>query len=123
MIFFQMAGTNAVNYFSPRIFATMGFSADSAKLFATGVYGVVRFVATLIAMVVFMDRFGRKSMIIVGGSIMAICMWIVGGIQSAKPLVPGQGVGSAQLAEIIFIYIWAVAFCFSVSTSVCRAWS
>jgi hypothetical protein len=60
---------NAVNYYSPRIFQSLGLSAASAKvsadsmgpdtdsqLFATGVYGVVRFVATLIAMVLFKMR-------------------------------------------------------------------
>lgn len=113
MIWFQMAGTNAVNYFSPRIFATMGLSKESSKLFATGVYGVIRFVATLIAMVLFTDRFGRRTMIIVGGSVMSVCMYIVGGIQAGIPSKAGDGVGSAQIAELVFIYIWAVAFCFS----------
>lgn len=32
MVFFQMAGTNAVNYYSPRIFASLGLSASSAKV-------------------------------------------------------------------------------------------
>lgn len=123
-----MAGTNAVNYYSPRIFQSLGLSAASAKvsadsmgpdtdsqLFATGVYGVVRFVATLIAMVLFTDRFGRVSMIVTGGSVMAACMWVVGALVKSYPPVVGAGISGGQYAAIVLIFIWAVAFCFSVS--------
>ncbi|RSH90435.1 hypothetical protein EHS25_001040 [Saitozyma podzolica] len=113
MIFFQMAGTNAVNYYSPVIFQSLGLSSSSASLFATGVYGVIRFVATLIAMSLFTDRFGRKPMIVTGGSIMAICMWIVGALSKTSPAKIGAGMSGPQLGSIILIYIWAVAFCFS----------
>lgn len=85
------------------------------QLFATGVYGVVRFVATLIAMVVFTDRFGRVSMIVTGGSIMAVCMWIVGALIKSYPPVTGAGISGGQYAAIVLIFVWAVAFCFSVS--------
>ena len=37
VIFFQMAGTNAVNYYSPRIFQTFGLSAASSKVSETGI--------------------------------------------------------------------------------------
>jgi MFS family permease len=114
VIFFQMAGTNAVNYYSPVIFQSLGLSSSSASLFATGVYGVIRFVATLIAMTLFTDRFGRKPMIVTGGSIMAICMWIVGALSKTSPAKVGAGMSGPQLGSIILIYIWAVAFCFSV---------
>lgn len=32
MVFFQMAGTNAVNYYSPLIFQSFGLSSSSAKV-------------------------------------------------------------------------------------------
>lgn len=112
MVFFQMAGTNSVNYYSPRIFQSFGLSSASSKLFATGVYGIVRFVATLIAMCLFNDRFGRVSMLITGASIMATCMWIVGALSKSFPTIQGQ-VGAAQYAIIVLIFVWAVAFCFS----------
>lgn len=85
------------------------------QLFATGVYGIVRFVATLIAMVLFTDRFGRVSMIVTGGSIMAACMWVVGALVKYYPPVAGAAISSGQYAAIVLIFVWAVAFCFSVS--------
>ncbi|KAG6900836.1 hypothetical protein C0993_000155 [Termitomyces sp. T159_Od127] len=36
MFFQQWTGTNAINYFSPQIFASLGISGDTAGLFATG---------------------------------------------------------------------------------------
>ena len=119
MIFFQMAGTNAVNYYSPLIFQSFGLNSASAKLFATGVYGVVRFVSTLIAMVLFTDRFGRRTMLVYGGGAMAVFMWIIGALtHTFPPSTSASGPSSAQIAAIVMIFLWAVSFCFSVSFSV-----
>lgn len=38
----QWTGTNAVNYFSPQIFESLGIKGTTATLFATGVYGAVK---------------------------------------------------------------------------------
>lgn len=114
MIFFQMAGTNAVNYYSPLIFQSFGLNSASAKLFATGVYGVVRFVSTLIAMVLFTDRFGRRTMLVYGGGAMAVFMWIIGALtHTFPPSTSASGPSSAQIAAIVMIFLWAVSFCFS----------
>jgi MFS family permease len=71
MIFFQMCGSNAINYYSPRIFRSIGLQGTSATLVSTGIYGVVRLVAVFFAMYFVVDRFGRKPMLI-GGSIMIV---------------------------------------------------
>ncbi len=46
---------------------------------------------------------------------MAACMWIVGALIKSFPPVPGQGISGGQYAAIVLIFVWAVAFCFSVS--------
>jgi MFS family permease len=71
MIFFQMCGSNAINYYSPRIFKSIGLQGTEATLVSTGIYGIVRLVAVFIAMFFIVDRFGRKSML-VGGTIMIV---------------------------------------------------
>ncbi|POY72650.1 hypothetical protein BMF94_4478 [Rhodotorula taiwanensis] len=113
MIFFQWSGTNAINYYSPKIFATLGFKGTSVKLFATGVYGIVRTVATIISMLFFTDRFGRVSMLLCGGGIMAACMWTVGALIAVYPAGAGAQIVKGQYAAITLIYVYAVAFCFS----------
>lgn len=42
MFWQQMTGTNSLNYFSPQIFQSIGLEGQSASLFATGIYGVVK---------------------------------------------------------------------------------
>ena len=86
-IFMQMAGSNAINvsgtaipfqfikltllqYFSPRIFASIGLKGGSTTLVSTGIYGVVRFVAVIIAMSCFVDQFGRTKLLVWGSALM-----------------------------------------------------
>ena len=69
-IFMQMAGSNAINYYSPAIFASIGLTGSNTALFATGIYGLVRFIAIIIAMIFVVDRFGRTRTLMIGGGIM-----------------------------------------------------
>lgn len=73
-IFMQGAGSNAINYYSPRIFKSVGLTGSSTSLYATGIYGIVRLVCVIIAMHFVVDRFGRKNMLMGGAVIMLIAM-------------------------------------------------
>lgn len=112
-VFMQMAGSNAINYYSPRIFASVGLTGENTTLYATGIYAIVRFVAVCISMLYVVDRFGRKPMQIVGSVVMAFSMWFIGAeLMIANPSA-GGGVSSAGIAACTFIYIYAIGFCFS----------
>ncbi|KAL7010161.1 hypothetical protein EMMF5_000181 [Cystobasidiomycetes sp. EMM_F5] len=102
MIFFQFSGTNSVNYYSPQIFAKLGITGQTVSFLATGIYGVIRFVCVIIAMLFLVDRFGRRFNLLWGASVMAICMWIIGA------LVKTSTGGIA--APLTLIYIYAAAF-------------
>lgn len=43
-------------------------------MYATGIYGIVRLVCVIIAMHFFVDRFGRKNMLIGGAVVMLVAM-------------------------------------------------
>lgn len=73
-VFMQFAGSNAINYYSPRIFKSVGLTGSSTSLYATGIYGIVRLVCVIIAMHFFVDRFGRKNMLMGGAVVMLIAM-------------------------------------------------
>jgi len=73
-IFMQFAGSNAINYYSPRIFKSVGLTGSSTSLYATGIYGIVRLVCVIIAMHFVVDRFGRKNMLMGGAVVMLIAM-------------------------------------------------
>ncbi|KAH0833343.1 hypothetical protein J3R83DRAFT_12412 [Lanmaoa asiatica] len=63
----QWTGTNAINYFSPQIFAGLGITGTSAGLFATGVYGVVKAVAVTATVIFAVEGMGRKMCLFIGG--------------------------------------------------------
>lgn len=113
-IFMQFAGSNAINYYSPRIFKSIGITGSETGLYATGIYGVVRLVAVIIAMYFVVDRFGRKKMLIGGAVVMGFAMWFLGAyVKLADPDESGAGLSAGGYAAAVFIYVFAVGFCFS----------
>ena len=63
-VFNQVTGINAIIYYSPRIFALAGLTANAGFLATIGV-GLVNFVATLVG-IRFIDRAGRKRLMVIG---------------------------------------------------------
>ncbi|EKD12585.1 quinate permease [Drepanopeziza brunnea f. sp. 'multigermtubi' MB_m1] len=82
MFFQQWTGINAILYYAPTIFQNLGLSGNTVSLLATGVVGVVMFLAT-IPSVLYIDRLGRKPVLIVGAIGMAICHVIIASIVAA----------------------------------------
>ncbi|RAL04026.1 MFS general substrate transporter [Aspergillus ibericus CBS 121593] len=72
----QFTGINAIIYYAPRIFEDIGLSGNSVDLLATGVIGILSFLCTVPAFM-FMDRWGRRTVLIVGGIGMGISQLIV----------------------------------------------
>jgi len=63
-MFNQLSGINAILYYAPRIFQLAGFNA--AQSFSQPIFiGVANLIFTLLAMTV-IDRFGRKTLLIIG---------------------------------------------------------
>ncbi|KAJ7903303.1 hypothetical protein B0H14DRAFT_3679476 [Mycena olivaceomarginata] len=61
MFFQQWTGTNAINYFSPQIFASLGISGTTSGLLATGVYGVVKVISVALVLAFAVEGIGRKK--------------------------------------------------------------
>jgi hypothetical protein len=59
-------------YYAPQIFQTIGLSASSSSLFATGIYGTVKVVTTGIFLVIGIDFLGRRKSLVAGGIWMAV---------------------------------------------------
>jgi sugar porter (SP) family MFS transporter len=112
-IFMQGAGSNAINYFSPRIFKSIGLQGQATGLYATGIYGIVRLICVIIAMYYVVDKFGRRNMLMGGAAVMLIAMWFIGAyIKIAKP-GNSPHLTAGGYAAVTFIYVFAVGFCFS----------
>jgi MFS transporter, SP family, arabinose:H+ symporter len=76
--FNQLIGINAVLYYLNDIFAMAGFSRTSQNLQAVAV-GAVMLVATLLALSM-IDRFGRRTLLLVGSVGLAVCLAGIAGI-------------------------------------------
>ncbi|KAG1887160.1 hypothetical protein F4604DRAFT_1889886 [Suillus subluteus] len=106
--FQQWSGTSAVNYYAPEIFAGLGFSSTSSTLFATGIYGVVKFVTAWITLVFIIESWGRKRSLIYSGLGQSLMMLWIGGYAGAHP---NQGIVPGTYVSIVAIYLFGVFFC------------
>ncbi|KAL8668314.1 MAG: hypothetical protein Q9168_007053 [Polycauliona sp. 1 TL-2023] len=76
MFFQQFTGINAVLYYAPSIFEALGTSSNTTSLLATGVVGVAMFVATIPA-VLYIDKLGRKPVMLAGSLGMGLCHFAI----------------------------------------------
>jgi len=107
----QFMGCNAIIYYAPTMFRQLGLSGKTSGLLATGVYGIINTLSTLPA-VFFIDRVGRKPLMMCGAAGTFISLVIVGGIIGGygDSLVNNKAAG---WVGIVFIYIYDVNFSYS----------
>ncbi len=111
MFWQQFSGTNSIGYYAPQIFETVGVSSTKSSLFATGVYGTVKVIATGIFLLVGIDRWGRKNSLIGGGLWMASMMFIIGAVLVTHPPSPDSSkVSSASIAMVVMIYLYVIGY-------------
>ncbi|MHA6555395.1 sugar porter family MFS transporter [Corynebacterium pyruviciproducens] len=74
-VFQQVMGCNTVLYYAPTIFTDVGFGVSAALLAHIGI-GIFNVIVTAIALK-YMDRIGRREMLILGGVGMAVSLIIM----------------------------------------------
>lgn len=74
-IFTQAVGINAIIYYAPEIFQTAGLAKATSSILATAGIGLVNVIFTIIA-VLYLDRLGRRKMLLtgVGGIILSLAI-------------------------------------------------
>ncbi|KAG6919165.1 hypothetical protein DXG01_008463 [Tephrocybe rancida] len=108
MFFQQWTGTNAINYFSPQIFASLGISGTNSGLFATGIYGVVKAVSVGLVLMFAVENLGRKKCLIIGGIGQGAMMLWIGGYSAIHK---SGGIVPASYVSILAVYLYAVFYC------------
>ncbi|TQN69833.1 Major facilitator-type transporter ecdD, partial [Colletotrichum shisoi] len=108
MFFQQWTGINAVLYYAPQIFGQLGLSQTTTSLLATGVVGVVMFIATIPA-VLWIDRLGRKPVLAVGAIGMGTCHLIIAVIL-AKNIDRFDQQPAAGWAAVCMVWLFVVHF-------------
>jgi len=75
-VFQQVSGINSVLYYAPMIFESAGSGRDAAFIQAIAI-GLVFLVMTIVSMLI-IDRFGRKPLLYIGVTMMALSLLITG---------------------------------------------
>jgi len=103
-LFSQITGINAIIYYAPEIFKSVGFGSNSA-LMQTVVIGITNTLFTFVA-IRLIDRAGRRKLLLWGVSGMTICLIAVG-------IVYYLGFSNGPLL-LIFILGFIASFAFSL---------
>lgn len=73
----QVTGMTVIMYYAPKIFAIAGFASTEQQMWGTVIAGLTNVLATFIA-IGLVDRWGRKPILKLGFSVMAVCMALMG---------------------------------------------
>jgi len=117
----QWSGAQSITIYCPEIMAMVGVHGQNQKLYATAIFGVVKFVAAIICAFWLVDVIGRKRSLGWGISLQAIAMGYIACFLTIIPqLEKGQSFTSSQKAAstgaIVMIYVsgkYTSEFCFS----------
>ncbi|EJC99410.1 general substrate transporter [Fomitiporia mediterranea MF3/22] len=112
-IFFlqQWAGQNSVNYYAPQIFTAIGYEGATNSLLASGIYGIVKVVATALFVFFLVESLGRKLSLAISAFGMGTLFYIIGAILKTHPPPSSPPVGAAPptaskaMAAMLYIYV------------------
>lgn len=100
----QVTGINAVMYYAPEIFKQAGAGTNGA-LVQTIMVGFINFIFTILALWL-IDRVGRKALLLIGSSLMAVCLLVIG--------FAFQTGHTSGLLILISILVYVAAFAISL---------
>lgn len=115
----QWSGAQSITIYAPKFFALLGTKGQNEKLFATAIFGVVKFVAAIMCALFLVDVIGRKRSLGIGIGLQALSMCYVAAFLTAVPqLQEGQEFTRSQkhasTGAIVMIYLsgfgWAMGW-------------
>lgn len=114
-IFQQITGINAIIYYANQIFASAGFSTPEAQTTATTwAVGGVNVAATFIA-IAFIDRLGRRPLLLAGLVGMGLALLVVGfAFLSIEGQPAGEGPSTAGIVTLVALVVFIISFAFSL---------
>ncbi|TCD61909.1 hypothetical protein EIP91_007723 [Steccherinum ochraceum] len=105
----QWSGQNSVSYYAPQIFASIGYRGNSTNLLASGVYGILKLVSTIIFIFFFVETLGRRLSLFISAIGMGTLFFIVGALLKTHPPPSDPNVppppASRAMAGMLYIYV------------------
>ncbi|KAB8248178.1 hypothetical protein BDV35DRAFT_379219 [Aspergillus flavus] len=96
----------------PTIFASVGLSSSSVGLFATGIYGIVKFIACGIFIVFVSDTLGRRRSLLWTGIVQGIMLFYVGFYVRFDTISENAPITPQGYIALIAIYLFAAVYQF-----------
>ena len=115
-VFQNGSGINAVNYYSPTVFSSIGIRGTDSAFLTTGIFGVVKTVLTFVWQLFLIDNAGRRLLLMIGSLGGSICMWIIGayikisGVSDSDDTSENTQLSSGGIAAIFFFYLWTAIY-------------
>jgi len=110
----QWSGQNSINYYAPEIFNSIGITGTKASLLASGVYGLVKIVATALFMIFGVERAGRKKYFFFGALGMGTFLFMIGAVfNTHQPDPKATTASGASIGMAVLIYLFVIPYCFS----------
>lgn len=78
-------GHNAILYYGPVVFKSIGYTSQNAATLASGVITVVKFVCTALFLLAGVEVFGRKTLMLTGAFFMSVFIFTLGGLVATHP--------------------------------------
>ncbi|KAL4064671.1 general substrate transporter [Scleroderma yunnanense] len=106
------SGQMSVTIYAPQIFSSLGYTGIKNSLLSSGIYGVVKVVATVIAVLFFVDTLGRKISLFISAMGMGVMFFIVGAILKTHPIhsissshTTTPSPASKAMAAMLYIFV------------------
>lgn len=116
----QWSGAQSITIYAPEFFALLGTTGSSEKLFATAIFGVVKFVSALICAFFLVDFIGRKRSLSTGIIIQFVSMLYIAIYLTA---VPGISEGEVQSKAAKHFGSGAIAFIYFSGVGWALGWN
>jgi sugar porter (SP) family MFS transporter len=112
-VFQNGSGINAINYYSPTVFKSIGITGTSTGFLTTGVFGVVKTVCTIVWLLWLIDRLGRTKLLMIGAFGGGLCMVFIGAyikLSNVGAHASNPKLSSGGIAAVFFFYLWTVFY-------------
>lgn len=112
----QWSGAQSITIYAPTFFALLGTKGQNEKLFATAIFGVVKFISSIACALFVVDMLGRKRALFFGITLQAVSMCYIASFLSAVPGITEEGFEfspsqkHASTAGIVMIYLSGVGW-------------
>ncbi|RYP66879.1 hypothetical protein DL769_005911 [Monosporascus sp. CRB-8-3] len=112
-VFQNGSGINAINYYSPTVFRSIGIQGANTTFLTTGLFGIVKTVLTFVWLLVLIDHVGRRKLLMIGATGGSLCMWFIGAyvkISDPESNQNNEKLSSAGIATVFFFYLWTAFY-------------